>query len=173
MKTTYPYNREMPVSAKFYSRLTLRIRTILSDLGYNADSDEMEEVMYLVNLHLGMNPALRKDSSLGFVSRVIFLTLQAEIDAAVARSRRCREAAMRRRESREVSHPVDITPAEPISTLSSKPQTDSFLDKYTGVKPADHQPTGRHTQQPEKDSFKRLKFRPVVNLRKRKKFRKK
>lgn len=175
MKNTYPYNREMPVGANFYSRLAQRVSSIIADLGYNADSAELEEVMYLVNVHLGRQPDPQRDNSLSFVSRVIFQTLRAEIDAAVVRSRRCREAAARRRAARESSLSTESAPLSVATPEPENPQPQPAPDKTAKQQPAVHAGKQRHTTPQRQCSVQRLKFRPVVNVRQRNyaKFRKK
>ena len=99
MKTLYPYTSAMPVSAKFYARICERVNSVVSTLmPPNADR-RRDKVLRLIHAYL-TDPvasaallAEYKDN----VCNVIFLTLRAELDAAIERSRRARARAAGRR----------------------------------------------------------------------------
>lgn len=113
MKTN-PY----PVSPKYYSRLCERIDAVIATLGVAAEcrSQALSTLRdYLLTGHLAIDasPALHQ---------IIILTLKAEIDAAIERSRRARaRAALRRRSLVAVDKAVEqasvTTPGLPDAGL--------------------------------------------------------
>ena len=90
----------LPVSKKFYVRIRERVLSVLGALGIATDltDDYCADVMRLIDRHLAGDMAtVSPEACRHGESRVIFLALRDEIDMAVKRSRRAREAASRRR----------------------------------------------------------------------------
>lgn len=166
----------MPVSAKFYSRISQRLLGIIAAIAPD-DPSIHDQVLYLMNRHFGIKCHLPGNSNPGLIAKIVFETLRAEIDAAVERSRRCREAAARRREAKKdtksVAKNTDIATADKLTEASHKenltppagnlPETPADVHEKAPIeKPSSHAP-----QRP--CSFKPLKFRPVVTVRQRNK----
>ncbi len=86
----------MPVSAKFYKRLIDRISTIIVALSLPDSAQIENETLTLIRHYLTSGNI---ENTCADIARIIFLTLRAEIDAAIERSRRARAAAARRRQS--------------------------------------------------------------------------
>ena len=97
MKENYPYTSGMTVSAAFYSRIRQRVSSIFVNLGGHPEPAREKEVMYLVNVYLGAIARDKRHNKINFLSRVVFESLRAEIDAAMERSRRARARAAARR----------------------------------------------------------------------------
>ena len=108
MSKYYPYNPDMPVSAKFYARLVERIRTILRDCLFSDIScaNREKRILYLINKYLCPKGSFTRPQGEDPICTIIFQTLRAEIDAAVERSRRARARAAARRAAR-LSQPSD------------------------------------------------------------------
>lgn len=112
MKTLYPYTSAMPVSAKFYARICERVNSVVSVLMVPNADRRRDKVLRLIHDYL-TNPvasaallAEYKDN----VCNVIFLTLRAELDAAVERSRRARARAAGRRALGQSEEKPDAVP---------------------------------------------------------------
>ena len=99
----------LPVSRKFLARIRSRVSDVLVSLG-KTDTDFIEHIMATIHAYLdGTLPDLPTATDDRYCCHLIFLTLRAEIDAAVLRSRRARESARRRAEIRRQS--ADVTPS--------------------------------------------------------------
>ena len=142
MKTLYPSSSSMHVSAKFYSRLCERVHSIVPALKLH-DSDHREnDVLLLINNYLqssaldpeGENRRPELDDLLKVCSDTIcvtiFLTLKAEIDTAIDRSRRARARAADRR-ARQLAadgEPVAANIPESIDQTASVSATSDHID---------------------------------------------
>lgn len=118
MTNHYPYRPQMPVSAKYYTRLYERILNILRALDRNRFS--LERIMYLINIHLGVPKSELLWQDPGMIDRVIFETLRADIDAAIARSARARAAAARRRALKQAQAALAAQPSASSSESSAR-----------------------------------------------------
>ncbi len=104
---------KLPVSRKFYARMHERVLSVLDALGIDKalTGEYSAEVMTLIDRHLsGETVSFSATACPHPESMVIFLTLRTEIDMAIARSRRAREAAARRR---GISLPESAPATEP------------------------------------------------------------
>lgn len=132
----------LPVSAKYYTRLQLRVRSIIDALSLpDATSVEASVMAYIHHYFEKGTPEATDHTSLPYV---IFLTLRAEIDTAITRSRRARECAARRRAlcqstptAPEATAPEATSTAPSIitsTTPTSAPHTASSALPDTSVK---------------------------------------
>ena len=134
MSTHYPYNPDMPVSAKFYARLVERIRTILVDCQFSDTSCANRErrILYLINKYLCPKGSFTRPNGDDPVCNIIFQTLRAEIDAAVERSRRARARAAARRAAKAAwlsdnSDGSDSSEKSDQSERSDRPEKNSGI----------------------------------------------
>lgn len=90
--------KKLPVSKKVYDDIMLRIHSSLVVLEHRPD--EALETMEIIENYLatGITPDLQNHSE---IARIVFTLLYPEIDKAIERSRRAREAAARRREAKQ------------------------------------------------------------------------
>ena len=126
MKTLYPYTSAMPVSAKFYARICERVNSVVSTLMVPNADRRRDKVLRLIHDYL-TDPvasaallAEYKDN----VCNVIFLTLRAELDAAIERSRRARARAAGRRalglsEKKPDAVPIVENPCSPDASAAA------------------------------------------------------
>lgn len=112
----------LPVSRKFLARIHSRVSDVVAALG-RSDTDFLDHIMADIHGYLaGRLPDSPAVADERYCCHLIFLTLRAEIDAAIIRSRRARECARRRAELRRQmlsSSPPDVTPASADSVSSA------------------------------------------------------
>lgn len=152
----------LPVSKKFYARIRERVLSVLGALGIapGLTDDYCADVMRLVDRHLAGGMAAVSPGACRYgESLVIFLTLREEIDRAVERSRRAREAAARRRGDAQPTQASDVhdsaTPQLASASVPSSP------------KPAKATPAIPKPQVP-KSSFRKLPWKKVERPQPRK-----
>ncbi len=97
MKPTIP--RDLPVSKKFYTRLSDNIRSAIECVSWTGRTASYYETMEAINIYLihRIEPA----GDISTDSLLIFYLLRPDIDKAVERSRKARESAARRRRAKE------------------------------------------------------------------------
>lgn len=92
---------QLPVSRKFYKSLEARVAEIVEAIRGYRDDEWIEFVMSMINDYLlGAEKAFYVSGRASVECEVICLTLKAEIDKAVERSRRARERGAMRRNSK-------------------------------------------------------------------------
>ncbi|MDE6378621.1 MAG: hypothetical protein K2K72_07745, partial [Duncaniella sp.] len=129
---------ELPVSRKYYKSLEAHLVEIVEAIRGYRDDEWIEFVMSMIDAYLrGSEQEFYVSGRASVECEVICLTLKAEIDRAVERSRRARERAARRRadkqsklsersESSELSDLSELSELSGVSNSSdSPPSTDS------------------------------------------------
>ena len=133
MKTLYPYTSAMSVSAKFYARICERVNSVVSALMLPNADRRRDKVLRLVHAYLtdpGALAVLRAECK-DNICVTIFLTLRAELDAAIERSRRARARAAGRR---ALGQSEEKTDAAPIVENPCSPDTSAVAAE--NVRPA-------------------------------------
>ena len=137
MKTHFSYSSEMPVSAKFYARLRERVHSIVPALNLpNSDRREYDVLKliydYLLSSASGSDRTKRTleltdllHASCDTICMTIFLTLKAEIDTAIERSRRARALAASRRASKRIATNPHSTATPELPTTPAQPTLES------------------------------------------------
>ena len=163
MKTLYPYTSAMPVSAKFYARICERVNSVVSTLMVPNADRRRDKVLRLIHDYLtdpGASAALLaeyKDN----VCTVIFLTLRAELDAAIERSRRARARAAGRRALEQTEEKTDAAPLADNSSLSDRPAEPVRDDSAaTSVSQIKGRPNNSHLHNKPRSRYG-LNFRPI------------
>ncbi len=123
----------LPVSRKFLARIRQRLTDLLATLGHT-DSTSLESIMSMILAYLNGNPpSLPSPSDESYCFHIIFLTLRAEIDTAVERSRRARERARLRAEQRR--HVTTASKPSPVTlddgTIRTTRPDGTIIDKDT------------------------------------------
>ena len=119
----------LPVSVRFYRRLSTRVNEIISTLHTAGSSLSAGDVMKLVDSYL-QGDNIESPAELNHLDGyIIFLTLKAEIDTAIARSQRARQSAALRRSS------VNTTSAIP-SVTAGTPSAPAATPSVTAVTPS-------------------------------------
>ena len=143
MKTPYPYTSAMPVSAKFYTRIRERVHSVISALSL-PDSDSREDgILRLIVTYLTASANTRPEHELtdllrGYTDKIcvtIFLTLKAEIDAAIKRSRRARTLAATRRRKQSANTTESTTNCTPHKDIPST-SAESYAQPESSAQPA-------------------------------------
>ena len=131
MTDRYPYNPDMPVSAKFYARLVERIRTILRDCLFSdtACVNRERRILYLINKYLCPKGSITRPQGEDPICNIIFQTLRAEIDAAIERSRRARARAAARRAAKALADNSALTDRSDNSDNSDNSDGSDLSDK--------------------------------------------
>lgn len=92
----------LPVSRKFYLSLSCRVSDIVKALSPEAPEDMQTRIMLFVDCYLnGGDPDTDCQAQFHSRCRIVFLSLKAEIDRAIARSREARKRAKRRQVAKQ------------------------------------------------------------------------
>ena len=112
----------LPVSVRFYRRLSTRVNEIISTLHTAGSSLSAGDVMKLVDSYL-QGDKIESPAELNHLDGyIIFLTLKAEIDTAIARSQRARQSAALRRSSVNTTSAIpSVTAAAPSAPATNTP----------------------------------------------------
>lgn len=115
----------LPVSRKFLARIRSRVSDVLASIG-KTDTSFLDHVMAIIHAYFeGRLPDLPAATDDSYCCHLIFLTLRAEIDAAILRSRRARESARRRAGLRRQS----AAPPPPPQAPAVAPDDPSKIDE--------------------------------------------
>ena len=147
MKTSTP----LPVSRKFLARIRDRVSEVLASIG-KEDTDFLELIMAMIHGYLaGCLPQLPAAGDHHYSCHLIFLTLRAEIDAAVVRSRRAREIARRRALMRREAGTETM---QPSGGVVSPPASD--VTATTAMSEISHTEPEEPVDEAERERLRRL-----------------